>query len=202
MASFIDLNAQERKVYFLNGKRFPCSSSVTFVKGGEFIFDRGCEESSYLCFGKWYLNGKNIRLEPLDNRIYNLQLDIKYVTAKDSICKLVVFDRNGIDITNKLRFELKDSLTKIVKEETSNSYQAKERYSKISLSTLENIFHREIIIENRQQTDIIIHLNIPEHYIVTEFSKWEIPKVLNYKIESGCIRENNFIDLGSLFCPI
>lgn len=185
-----DLCYGQDKVYKLKSENELCSATITFLKGGDFIYERGCEGSSFTCFGAWRTNGNKIKLEPVDNKNINLIRYFESGPSMDSFSSIKVLDIKGKDMTSKMKYTILDTFHKEIL--TTDNWSAASRKSKfIRLATLKNVFEVNIDIQNLKPVNNIIQLNIPENYIYNKNSVWEIPKVLDYLLENNCLVEQN-----------
>ncbi len=182
------MNGQQKRVYRERKEPGFCSSSITMLKGGEFVYERGCEESSYVCFGTWFKNGKKVRLVPVVNFTYNIGFKVDTISKIDSIPKIKVFDIDSVDITDKMKFTFIDP---IMNEATWLDISANHiagMKGRVLIYTLQQIFLRPFEFYNNLNNDINIHLRIKGDFIYNGNSKWEEPRFLELSIEGNCLR--------------
>lgn len=190
---------QDAKVYKSWQANKMCSSTITLLKGGNFVFEQGCEESSNTCFGKWHKTGNTIQLVPEERKDFVIVKYFEAGPAKDGIAKLKVLDNMGQDMTAKMKFTLLDTLHKEVANTDNWAEAAKAPF--IRLTTLKNIFNVGIDIDNSGPRNNIIQLNIPSQYIENKNSVWQLPASLTYSIDANCLVENIPQGKGVKYCP-
>lgn len=194
--------AQDEKVYRLNQASHFCTASISLLKGGQFIYERGCEGSSFTCFGKWFKTGNTIRLEPADNKNFVI---IRYFEAgppKDGHSGMKVIDIAGKDMSQKMKYTMLDTLHKELGP-ARNWEEAAQKAKFIRMTTIKNIFETAIDVDNTKPMSNIMQLNIPEKYIYNANSVWELPPVLEYLLDENCLLEKKPGQTGSQrYCPL
>lgn len=199
-ASF-NIRAQDKQVYRAKLNNDLCNASITLLKGGNFIYERGCEESSHTCFGKWHKQGNSIMLEPADNKNFVI---IRYFEAgppKDGHSGMKVIDVAGKDMSPKMKYTMLDTFHRELGPASSwDEAAAKAKF--VRMTTIKNIFETAIDIDNTKPMSNMMQLNIPENYIYNANSVWELPVVLEYMLEGDCLIEKTpGQNSGLHYCP-
>ena len=141
-----------------------CAASLYMYNDRTNCLERDCEGNSHLSIGSWEKIKDSIKFHPIDNKNFRLIENITTSKTSEKFVKVIVLDRNGINVTDKVSvgqlvkgkgiFMMKlDSL-----EMTRTDF--KRDSSKIVLKSLEKIFQQKLEIMPDSSNCFTISLNI------------------------------------------
>lgn len=153
-----------------------CTGSIDLYTDSSYAYETGCEETSHISYGKWWLKKDTVYFKPLDNKTYKLiDTVIASRVADDSIC-VTILDKNFDSITNKVKMDLADFLNSNDDKFDRNPVSQTERMhpltDSIILYSLERIFEQSFRFPVYDNNNFIIKLSIPGEWIMHHDSDW------------------------------
>lgn len=177
---FQQLNAQnkaEPERYLAERGGGLCDQSLLLFNDSSYCTEWGCEASSYFSFGKWTQKKDIISFIPADPANYSFVTKIESEKTVDKKLTVVFFDKDEINITEKIKagqydqgkgfqysLDLDSSKTKRTDYIRPNSL--------IRLVTIQQSFNKNIEIRRDSLNLFKIHLNISGQWNFHSNSTW------------------------------
>ena len=165
----------QEKYLYINAQGSLCNSSFYLFNDKKYVFERGCEQYSFMNYGNWQLRNDTLTLTQLDNKSFDI-VDTIMFSGSDPTAplKIMVLDKNAVDITEDVWVCLRsDGVEDIYLYEIPDLTKLTNRQGgKIAIRTLERLVGRDIEFPVTDATNYTVKLAVSREYIHNEYSQW------------------------------
>lgn len=168
--------AQPPEVYRTRPAGGGCPSSILLHANGDYAYTFGCETAPRLSFGTWTKKGDTIKFTPVYPATFAVTKGVKATTVAGDSIWLVLFDKDGVNMTAKTSAGLDVSGRGSYMMSNDSSGTGKFVYKrgggKLVLRTLSKLFGRRIEFAADTANHFVITLNLSASWINNTHAEW------------------------------
>ena len=168
--------SQTTERYHLQSNGGLCTGTIVLYPNYTYLYEHGCEPSSFLSFGKWIQRKDTLKLQPVNPRTYQVIKDVAATTVPGDSIWLILLDRDGVNMSSKIStgLEVAGRGSYIFSNDSSGTKKFVYRRSggKILFRTLNKLFGQRLELPTDSANHFIVTLNVASDWITSTHADW------------------------------